>query len=664
METRASPFIVGLFTLGTLFALIAFTYWYSRFGEGGPEQTYRVVFADEVTGLGVGAPVLFNGIKVGSVEDMGLAPDDPTQIVARITVGAATPVRVDTRAQIQSQGFTGVPFIQLISGRPDAPELTQAWGGEGAPIIYADASTVQSIIDRAQSLMTKLDTAVTRVDDILAGNQAGINNSIRNIEKFSAALAERSDAIGSFMDDAAAVARRLNALGEKLETLSTSLQERLDVISPDSVRQTVENVKTFTAGLADQTDELKAFISDAGAAVYNQTEYLHIIDCDDSDPNTVVFTWEGPYAPYASLFDTVLPKHVLEGQDVVTYDAYNRSPLGTGPFKFVEWKTGEYVRVEKNENYWRGPEYPKLDGVIVQFIPDPNTRVNALKAGEYDFGQILPNQVAEVSDLEGYKVELVNTNSWLHFDFNVATDRGQALFGDKAVRQAIAHAIDRESIVNDLMEGTVELANTGITPNSPYFNEDVTVYNYDPEQAAQMLDEAGWTVGSDGIREKDGERLSFTIINRNSRPERVAIAQVIQANLKDVGVEVNFENLENAAWLERWLSKDWEAVVGGWIIPADPSLTSLYGCEASNNFTGFCSEELDAAMEASDQVLDFAERKPLVDEVQAILAEEAWALPLYYAVNPYVLREDFENFKGSGTNLGSYWNSYEWDFGN
>ncbi len=405
-------------------------------------------------------------------------------------------------------------------------------------------------------------------------------------------------------------------------------------------------------------------VSDAGAAVYNQTEYLHITGCDDSDPNTVVFTWDGPYAPYASLFDTVLPKHLLDGQDVVTYDGYNRSPLGTGPFKFVEWKTGEYVRVEKNENYWRGAEYPKLDGVIVQFIPDPNTRVNALKAGEYDFGQILPNQVAEVADLAGYKTELVNTNSWLHFDFNVATERGQALFGDKAVRQALFHAIDRESIVNDLMEGTVELANSGITPNSPYFNSDVTVYTYDPTLAAQMLDEAGWAVGSDGIRTKEDERLSFTIINRNSRPERVAIAQVIQANLKDIGVEVNFENLENAAWLDRWLSKDWEAIVGGWIIPADPSLTSLYACEGSNNFTGFCSQELDAAMEASDKVLDFAERKPLVDEVQAILAEDAWGLPLYYAVNPYVLREDFENFKGSGTNLGSYWNSYEWDFGN
>ncbi|MFN0264163.1 MlaD family protein [Tepidamorphus sp. 3E244] len=266
METRASPFIVGLFTLGTLFALLAFTYWYSRFADAGPEQTYRVVFADQVTGLGVGAPVMFNGIKVGSVEDMRLAPDDPTQVIARISVEANTPVRVDTRAQIQSQGFTGVPFIQLISGRADTAALTDAWGGSDYPIIYAEASTVQSIIDRAQTLMTKLDSAVTRVDDILAGNQTGINNSIRNIEKFSEALADRADTIGSFMDDAAAVARRLNSLGEKLETLSLSLQERLDVISPESVRETVENVKTFTEGLSGSTDELKAFIGDASKA--------------------------------------------------------------------------------------------------------------------------------------------------------------------------------------------------------------------------------------------------------------------------------------------------------------------------------------------------------------------------------------------------------------
>jgi peptide/nickel transport system substrate-binding protein len=403
--------------------------------------------------------------------------------------------------------------------------------------------------------------------------------------------------------------------------------------------------------------------SDAGDAVYNKTDYMGIVDCQMPDPYTVVFVWDKPAGNYVTLFDTILPKHMLEGQDILTYDAYNRSPLGTGPFKFAEWKAGEYVRVVKNEDYWRGPEYPKLDEIIFSFIPDPNTRLNGLKAGEYDLGQILPNQVKEVQDLAGYKVEMVPSNRWLIFEVNVATDRGKVLFGDPNVRKALYHAIDRQAIVDGLMEGTVELANSGISPTSPYHKPDVPAYDYDPALAAQMLDEAGWTVGADGIREKDGEKLSFTIINRNSRPERTAIAQAIQAYLKEVGVEVKFEDLENAAWLERWLSTNWEAVIGGWIIPADPSLTSLYACGASNNFTGFCNPELDAAMEEADAALDFADRKPLMDKVQTMLAEEARELPLYYSSLPYVMREDFQNFKGPPTNLGSFWNSYEWDFG-
>lgn len=403
--------------------------------------------------------------------------------------------------------------------------------------------------------------------------------------------------------------------------------------------------------------------SEAGSAVYNQTDYMGIKECQMPDPYTVIFVWDKPFAAYATLFDTILPKHVLEGKDILTYDGYNRSPLGTGPFKFVEWRPGEYIRVEKNTNYWRGPDYPKLDEIVFNFIPDPNTRLNALKAGEYDIGQILPNQVKEVQNLPGYKVELVPANSWIIFEMNVATERGQKLFSDPNVRKALFHAIDRQAIVDGLMEGTVQIANSGISPTSPYHNPDVPVYEYDPAKAAQMLDDAGWVPGADGIREKDGERLSFTIINRNSRPERTAIAQAIQAMLKEVGVEVNFEDLENAAWLQKWLSKDWEAIVGGWIIPADPSLTALYSCDGSNNFTGFCNPELDAAMKASDEAFDFKDRKPLMDKVQVMLAEEGRELPIYYNVLPYVMREDLQGFKGSGTNLGSFWNVYEWSRG-
>ncbi len=142
---------------------------------------------------------------------------------------------------------------------------------------------------------------------------------------------------------------------------------------------------------ADVCFTLDFIQSDPGKEVYNQTDYMGITDCQMPDDNTVVFVWEKPAANYVTLFDTILPMHVLEGQDVLTYDAYNRSPLGTGPFKFAEWKPGEYVRVVRNEDYWRGADLPKLDEIIFSFIPDPNTRLNGLKAGEYDLGQILPD---------------------------------------------------------------------------------------------------------------------------------------------------------------------------------------------------------------------------------------------------------------------------------
>jgi len=412
---------------------------------------------------------------------------------------------------------------------------------------------------------------------------------------------------------------------------------------------------------ADVCFTLDFIQSKAGEAVYNQTDYMGIKKCEMPDKYTVVFTWDKPSGNYATLFDTILPKHVLEGKDVLTYDAYNRSPLGTGPFKFAEWKPGEYVRVVKNPDYWRGADMPKLDEIVFSFIPDPNTRLNGLKAGEFDIGQILPNQVKEVATLPGYKVDSVPSNRWVIFETNVFNERGKKLFSDPNVRKAIYQAIDRQAIVDGLMEGTVQLANAEISPTSPYFNPDVPAYAYDPAKAKEMLDAAGWVPGADGIREKDGERLSFTIMNRSSRPERTAVAQVIQAMLKDVGVEVTFEDLENAAWLQKWLSKDWESVIGGWIIGADPSITALYACDGSNNFTGYCNEELDKAMKASDATFDFKDRKPLMDTVQTMLAEEGRELPIYYNALPYLMRDNFQNFKGSGTNLGSFWNSYEWD---
>lgn len=405
------------------------------------------------------------------------------------------------------------------------------------------------------------------------------------------------------------------------------------------------------------------FVSSEGSETYNSDDYRGIIDCQTPDDKTAVFTWDGIYGVYAGLFEAILPEHLLGSlttPEIVQNEQYNRSPIGTGPFKFGEWKSGEYIRVVKNDDYWRGAEYPKVDEIVFSFIPDDNTRLNALKTGDYQIGEILPLQVKEMADNQNGEVKLIDSNVFLHFDTSINTDKGKALFSDVKVRQALYYAIDRQAIAEQLMEGTVTVLNTPLNPNSTWSNKDVTVYNYDVAKAKQLLDEAGWVVGADGIRAKDGVPFSFTMLNRAGKADRIAIAQVIQAQLKEIGVDVQFETLESAAWTTKWRSGEWEAMISGWFLPSDPSLTAIYGCGGSNNMTGYCDPALDEVMKASDLDLDFAKRKPLIDQAQAMLADDAFTLPIYAQVTPTYVSNDLTGFLGSGTNFGSYWNVFEW----
>ncbi|MBS1241837.1 MAG: hypothetical protein H6R40_1264 [Gemmatimonadetes bacterium] len=410
------------------------------------------------------------------------------------------------------------------------------------------------------------------------------------------------------------------------------------------------------------------FVVDPKSETYNREQYLGTVDCLMPDDHTVVFRWDGPYAYYSGLFEAILPKHVLDGmtaEQIVNYEPYNRGSktIGTGPFRFAEWKAGEYIRVVRNDRYWRGPGYPRMDEVVWAFIPDANTRLNALKSGQYHYGQILPIQVKEVADLPGYQTHLVRSNSVMHFGFGVQQAHGRALFGDLRVRQAIFHAIDRPAIARQLMEGTVEIANSTINPGSAYYYPSATAYQYDPALSRQLLDQAGWVPGKDGIRQKDGTRLAFVMLNRAGASDRISIAQVIQAQLKAIGIAVTFETLEAAAWNQRWRRGQWEAIVSAWFLPADPGITGLYACDGANNMTGFCDPALDRVLKASDRALGFTERKKLLDEAQEQVARLAWTLPIYYNVIPEVVSTRVSGYRGSGTNFGSFWNLWQWSLG-
>jgi peptide/nickel transport system substrate-binding protein len=408
-----------------------------------------------------------------------------------------------------------------------------------------------------------------------------------------------------------------------------------------------------------------AFVTSEGSETYNSDEYMGIYDCEVVDDYTAVMHWDGIYGYYAGIFEATLPEHLMGDMttvEIVNYEPYNRGEemIGTGPFKFGEWKSGEYIRVVRNDDYWRGSEYPRIDEIVFQFLPDTNTRLNAMLTGDYHWGQIEPTQVSQVAGLEGFNMNLIDSNVYLHFDFSVQTEHGAMLFSDADVRRALYHAIDREAIAEQLMEGTVTIAHTPINPANPYHNPNVYKYAYDPELAKSMLDDLGWVVGADGIREKDGERFTFYMLNRASRATRVAIAQVIQAQMKEIGVEVTFETLEGAAATQRWRDGEWEGIVAGWFLPADPSITSLFACGAPNNMTGLCDPEVDLLLKESDKYLSFADRKPLLDEAQDALAKAALSLPIYHNVIPQLVSKKVGNFKGSGTNLGSFWNVWEW----
>ena len=129
-----------------------------------------------------------------------------------------------------------------------------------------------------------------------------------------------------------------------------------------------------------------------------------------------------------------------------------------------------------------------------------NTRLNAMKAGQYHYAQLVPTQVAEVEGQSGYAVHLVSSNSFMHLDLSVNLERGRRLFSDPDVRRAVFMAIDRQAIADQLMQGTVRLADSPINPTSPYHDDAVPQPTYDPEAARRAMDAAGWIAGPDGIR--------------------------------------------------------------------------------------------------------------------------------------------------------------------
>lgn len=249
METKANYVLIGVFTLITSVFLLLFGLWAAKYSTDRDWQRYQVVFDEAVTGLTEGGSVQYNGISVGTVEDLSLAPDDPRMVVARIKVRKETPVKVDTRAKLSFTGLTGTAFIQLTGGSPDALPL-RADNGDEVPRILTEASALQNIAETANRLVARMDKVLS--DE----NIQNINATLENIESATGALADQREDLGTLIRNARIASDKLNTT---LDTANTALT--------DIDREVIDKLPGIIARLDNTLQRLEDTAGNANALI-------------------------------------------------------------------------------------------------------------------------------------------------------------------------------------------------------------------------------------------------------------------------------------------------------------------------------------------------------------------------------------------------------------
>ena len=215
METRANYVLIGIFTLAVIFGGFGFVWWLERAGEGGGRNSYEIVFDSAVSGLRPGAPVNFNGIRVGEVNALRLDKEDPRKVVVTVNISSTVPVRSDTRASLEYQGLTGIASVAMTGGRIDAPPLVAQAGSP--PRMLAEGGQIQDLMTGAKQIMGRIDSIATRIDRLLGDNEQRLDQAIKDIAKFTSVLSDRSGDVDSLLSNAGQLAAKLNGMADKFD---------------------------------------------------------------------------------------------------------------------------------------------------------------------------------------------------------------------------------------------------------------------------------------------------------------------------------------------------------------------------------------------------------------------------------------------------------------
>jgi peptide/nickel transport system substrate-binding protein len=344
------------------------------------------------------------------------------------------------------------------------------------------------------------------------------------------------------------------------------------------------------------------------------------------DDYTFVAHYAKPYAPALLSWATAVhPRHLLEGTDI-TKSPLARRPVGTGPFRFAEWVGGEKIVVESNPDYFDGQPYIKR--VVYRIIPDTSTQFLELQTGSLDYMGLSPLQFDRQTETPAFR-RLYNKFRYLAFGYSyLGYNLRKPMFRDKRVRQALSYAINKQELIDGVLLGYGAVATGPYKPDTWVYNPDVRRYDYNPEKARALLAEAGWIDSDgDGVRDKDGKPLAFTIVTNQGNDLRSKTGEIIQRRFKEVGVDVKLRIIEWATFLKEFINPgNFDATILGWTGGPEPDQYNLWHSSKTGprqlNFIGYKNAEVDELLEKGRRIFDQRQRKAYYDRFQEILADE------------------------------------------
>ena len=373
------------------------------------------------------------------------------------------------------------------------------------------------------------------------------------------------------------------------------------------------------------------------------------VSCNAPDEFTLICELSAPFAPFLSFTSIgLLPKHILEGTSAATIQdsPFNQAPAGTGPFRLAQLDQSKAI-LRANPTYYG--ERPAIDEIEFRFFPNPSTATAALSRGEVQGLLLGPSASQEDFDLltssQGLRAYTSNRTLILMLFLN----NSQPPFDDKALREAVALSVNVDDLISDLLGGRAVRADSPIVPGTWAYNPQLEPRPHDLEAARELLDEAGWEMTDDGVRQKDGKEMRISLMT-DQDPLRIAIAQMVANQLAEVGIQVAVTPQDADLRREFLAPHQYQAAIFGWDPGPDPDPYLVWHSSQveppdNGNIAGYQNEDADRVIEEARQTTDLDKRQALYYTFQQMFFEDVPSVLLYYPAFTYFVAEEVQNIE-------------------